>query len=298
MAFQLDTFQLDTFRFEVERMAFQLDTFQLDTFVFQPGGVVNLDDIADGAYYKRMRVGLGANKPAPGIVDSYYFASDTKKLYRDTGTAWEIALSLTFKDLRDVPKDYTGQGNRIVTVKPTEDGLAFTDTLTPVSDFLGLIDTPNTYTGQGGKLAAVNSAETALEFKPLPSGLLAPVVASPNATSWNAMPAAETEIFGATNSRCRIDLTNYSQARLVARVFVNGAANAELRVQYSTDETTWAYLDGVGGPKISISGMGTIVSAWVNMVTGAKADVFIRVVGINGDGIANPSFGNIFVEFK
>ena len=35
-----------------------------------------------------------------------------------------------------------------------------------------------------------------------------------------------------------------------------------------------------------------------DLVAGAKADVFVRVVGINGDGIASPSFGNISVQVR
>lgn len=65
-------------------------------------GQINQDGIPDGPNYKRIQVGPDANKPAPGTADRYYLATDTKKLYRDTGTAWEIALSLNHGDLTGI----------------------------------------------------------------------------------------------------------------------------------------------------------------------------------------------------
>ncbi|GAH54294.1 unnamed protein product [marine sediment metagenome] len=38
--------------------------------------------------YGLFRVGLDAGKPAPGIVGRFYWATDTKILYYDTGVAW------------------------------------------------------------------------------------------------------------------------------------------------------------------------------------------------------------------
>jgi hypothetical protein len=40
----------------------------------------------------RISVGLDADKPAPGTPDRLYFATDTKILYRDIGSAWEEIL--------------------------------------------------------------------------------------------------------------------------------------------------------------------------------------------------------------
>lgn len=116
--------------------------------------------------------------------------------------------------------------------------------------------------------------------------------------TWTDMPAALTELFGSTAYRTKADLSNVSQARIVARVESAGAGSAELRVQYSTDQSSWDYLDGASGPGADISGAGTPVSSWVDLAAGAKADVFLRIVGINGDGSEDPEFGVVMVEFK
>lgn len=70
-----------------------------------------------------------------------------------------------FIQLTDVPQSYTGLGNRIVTVKGTEDGLeTIPQSFGPVSTFLVLTDTPNTYAGASSKYVKVNPAANALEF--------------------------------------------------------------------------------------------------------------------------------------
>ncbi len=43
----------------------------------------------DDEVYGLFRSGLDANKPAAGVANRYYWAIDTKILYRDTGAAWE-----------------------------------------------------------------------------------------------------------------------------------------------------------------------------------------------------------------
>ena len=118
---------------------------------------------------------------------------------------------------------------------------------------------------------------------------------------WTNMPAALTEFAGAAPFRARrlFDLTLYTQARMVASLGVAGAANAELRAQYSTDGgTTWLYLDGADGPKVNISALMVRSGAWVNLATGAKADAQLRIVGINGDGVLDPNFGIIDLQLR
>jgi hypothetical protein len=127
-----------------------------------------------------------------------------------------------------------------------------------------------------------------------------PIRAAYSTQSWTSMPAALTEFNGNTQGRTKADLASATQARLVVHMMSTaGAASAELRAQYSTDASVWNYLDGATGPAAAINvASTTIASAWVNLVAGAKADVFIRVVGINGDGIISPSFGSISVQVK
>ncbi len=117
--------------------------------------------------------------------------------------------------------------------------------------------------------------------------------------TWTNQPAALTELLGTTLGRLKADLTASAQARLEVDVAAAGASTpAALRVQYSTDQATWSYLDGSAGPSVNIDTTGLKVSSWVSLVAGAKGDVFLRIVGINGSGSASPGFSNIILQVK
>lgn len=73
-------------------------------------------------------------------------------------------------------------------------------------------------------------------------------------TIWTAQPAAVTEFLGLTINRCFIDLTNFSQARLILRKsIIAGFGGAQLRGQFATiDGGVYDYLDGSTGPAVDI----------------------------------------------
>ena len=75
-------------------------------------------------------------------------------------------------------------------------------------------------------------------------------------------------------------------------------AGAEFRLQYSTDQVSWNYLDGATGPSVNISTAGLQVSAYISIVNAAKADVYIRLVGVNGDGSRDPEFGKVDLQVR
>jgi hypothetical protein len=112
------------------------------------------------------------------------------------------------------------------------------------------------------------------------------------------MPAALTEFMNSTRYRTMYDLTQATQARVVVMVLTAGAANAAVCVQYSTNQTAWNYLDGGTDPCATINATGVRVSAWVNLAAAAKADVYLRVVGRNGNGALGPSFGQVSLQLK
>ena len=114
-------------------------------------------------------------------------------------------------------------------------------------------------------------------------------------TAWTNMPAAETEFRNVLNTRTKLDLTTATQSRVIARVGVAPAANAKIKVQYSTDESTWVDLCSVTMPATANK---TNVGTWTAVPAGAKADVFLRVVGVDGNGTADPSFGLISLGVK
>ena len=116
---------------------------------------------------------------------------------------------------------------------------------------------------------------------------------------WTDMPAALTEWNASLSGRIKYDLSNVSQVRVFCRMVVAGAASAELRGQYSTDDSTFNYLDGGTGPTVAINAANTtVVGAWVTIVAAARADVILRIVGINGDGALDPTFANFGLEVR
>jgi hypothetical protein len=121
-------------------------------------------------------------------------------------------------------------------------------------------------------------------------------LADPLQIEWTDQPAAVTEFLGATRNRVKIDLTNASTARLVVNVVTAGATGAKLAVQYSTDGSAWNYLDGGTGPSVAVDATGVVASSAVNIVAGAKADVFLRLIGVSGNATADPAFGLIQLQ--
>ncbi len=118
-----------------------------------------------------------------------------------------------------------------------------------------------------------------------------------NAT-WTDMPSALTEFNGSSRYRFWVDLTYATEMRLCVSVGVAGEASAELRVQYSLDNSSFSYVDNVSGPAVSISAGGLYKSSWVSITAAAKADVVLRVIGINGNGATDPSFGAIHIQYR
>lgn len=116
--------------------------------------------------------------------------------------------------------------------------------------------------------------------------------------TWTDMPSALTEYVGSTAGRVKFDLAAVTQARVYCRISTAGAAAAEVRVQYSTDESTWSYLDGSAGPTLAINTTGTLAGAWVTLAAAARADVVLRFVGISGDAAADPVFANFGLHVR
>jgi len=122
-----------------------------------------------------------------------------------------------------------------------------------------------------------------------------------NVQTFTNMPAGVQEITLGTTGRYRskADLTNYQQVRVTVGVSTAGSASAGFYLQYSTDDSSFTDIGSASGSDIAVIGTtGTKVSGWVNLPTGAKADVFLRCVGISGDGAADPVIGLITAQFR
>lgn len=116
----------------------------------------------------------------------------------------------------------------------------------------------------------------------------------PGGQNMTNIQAAEVDFLG---TYMPLDLTGKTQARLSAHLVANGGT-AEFRLKYTLDRgTNWAYLDGATGPAVNmVSGLN--VSAWANIATAAKADVQVKLVTINGDGVLDPNVRRVTLETR
>lgn len=102
----------------------------------------------------------------------------------------------------------------------------------------------------------------------------------------------------------RVDLTGYTQVRLrVNKQGTAGASASKLILRYKAAPFTQAvanYSDiGVSEVSVAVNVTNTYLeTAWINLAAGAKADVFLALVGSGGDGALDPAFGTVTAEFK
>lgn len=183
-----------------------------------------------------------------------------------------------------------GNGTSPVTsVAPSTAGNVLTST--------GSSWTSSAPTGGGGATASTSAGTTqvSLTFLSTPQ----------TAQTWTDMPVTEAEIFAATSTtvtvaRTKLDMTRGESFRLVARQLVAGATGANLRLQCSSDQTTWTNADTGSAGTIDIGVLGTQprVGNWANLATACKGDVFWRLVGLSGNAVADPSFRELAAQFR
>ena len=133
---------------------------------------------------------------------------------------------------------------------------------------------------------------------------VAPINVAPGAaTTWTNMPLAATFLFGSHRHVMRVDLSTYTQVRFsVNKQATAGAAAAKLVLRYRASfSTTVGDYSDIGTSEVSVAINTTnnvLVTNWIDLAAGAKADVFMAVVGSGGDGVIDPTFGSIIAEFK
>ena len=81
-----------------------------------------------------------------------------------------------------------------------------------------------------------------------------------------------------------------------------GVSGSKVRALYSAshDLTIGNYLTlGSSEVQVTVDAASTLTdSGWINLVTGAKADVWIGLAGIDGNGAADPIFQHIWIQFR
>lgn len=127
--------------------------------------------------------------------------------------------------------------------------------------------------------------------------------ASGNHTLTN-QPSTEQFLANSSRNVKLIDLSTCTQIRFNVRV-VTGSASANsprLIVKYSTSWTTTlgSYVDiGASEVSASLTNATLATSGWVALAGGAKVDpCYVTVTQIGGDGVADPAFAHVDVEFK
>lgn len=133
--------------------------------------------------------------------------------------------------------------------------------------------------------------------------LVVPFLVDAAALTWTNMPLAETLFNGSHRHVLKVDLTNFTQVRLVVnKQATAGAAASKLILKYATSfQTSPGNYSAIGASEVSVAtnNQNTVTSsAWINLVAGAKADVFLAVTGSGGDGALDPTFGSIVAQFK
>jgi len=100
------------------------------------------------------------------------------------------------------------------------------------------------------------------------------------------------------------DLTNFTQCRLtVYQASGSAASGSKIILRYRTtySGTVTDYSD-IGSSEVSTAfntaGNDALATSWINLVAGAKADVYLAVMCSGGDGAADPSLRIISADFK
>jgi hypothetical protein len=144
--------------------------------------------------------------------------------------------------------------------------------------------------GTAKQVFKMNSGATASEWvtQEFPIGLFT------NVQTVSNIPAGTTEFPAAP--RLRTDLSFWNEVRYMASIFVVGNAGSNLFLQYSTDAAAWSTfttntiaLNATGAPTRT---------AFESIPSGAKADVYLRVVTNGGDGAADPIVGYIYMILR
>ena len=101
-----------------------------------------------------------------------------------------------------------------------------------------------------------------------------------------------------------LDLAQFSECRIVVnRQGVVGAAGYSLGVVYRSAGFSPNVIDyssiGTSPVSVNVSASNTVVaSSWIALTAGAKSDVAVAVTSTNGDGVIDPIFGSIFLQFR
>jgi hypothetical protein len=134
-------------------------------------------------------------------------------------------------------------------------------------------------------------------------GLFIPFIVYDGTTTniWTNMPAAATELLGVVYYRKVVDLTDCTEFRITADLFVAGVAGSDLHLEYTTDitgATGWTDAGTQATQEIDIGSTGYRTGTWTSLDASARASVLLRFIGTSGNATADPFITNLNAEFR
>ena len=200
-----------------------------------------------------------------------YFIADTEAERPATGAMADLCFT---KDTKKLWKWHDSQWND--SAGASQPGGAHTH---PIGEIVSL------------QSALDSKAASAHVHPPAPQD----VAILPNSMAWTNQPAADTELLGAAGlCRFKVNLTGYTEYRWMVSVTTPGVAGADLRLQYSLDDAAYADLS----TELDIGTTGRKISNWASLTANARADVWIRIMGKQGNATADPAFGGMRLQVR
>lgn len=242
------------------------------------------------------------------LTSAHIFVGNGSAIATDVAVSGDISMANTgaatvAKIAGTTVSGTTGSGNVVFSTAPTVGALTVT-TVNGVS-----------ITGSGTLALGANNltagASGTLGLSSYQPTLIIPFQENSAAfATWTSMPAAATIWLGSSrwNQISKVDLTNYTQARIMFVLGTSGAglSAAKLIARYATalsaTPVVGDFSNDVGTSEISATfttgGNTVLLSSWVNLAAGAKADVFLCIVGSGGDGATSPTFGSVHLQVR
>lgn len=128
-----------------------------------------------------------------------------------------------------------------------------------------------------------------------------PVHSVSNATLTLTNQAAALQWLANNNRNIvRADLTDATEIRLLVRVVtISAVGTARIFAGYNTaySLTAAAYTEPAG-LSVPLTALGMVASAWITIPPAMKADIFIGLFQIGGDGVADPAISHTYLEVR
>lgn len=128
-----------------------------------------------------------------------------------------------------------------------------------------------------------------------------PVYSAPNAAlTLTNLPAALQWLANNSRNIVRADLTDATEIRLLSRVVtVSAVGTSRIFAGYNTaySLTASAYTEPAG-LSVPLTALGMVASSWVTIPPAMKADIFIGLFQIGGDGVVDPAIAHTYLEVR